>query len=118
MNKPLILGGILSALAMNTALADKPSEIARELNFITVPATQAIEAAQKLFPGQIYDIDLKSNFVGYYWQVKIFTTDQRFIDAFVDAKTGVVVATDETVDFKGKKKKSRTRYENGMPIQQ
>ena len=118
MNKPLILGGILSALALNTALADKPSEIARELNFITVPATQAIKVAQKLFPGQIYDIDLESNFIGYYWQVKIFTTDQRFIDAFVDAKTGVVVAADETVDFKGKKKKSRTRYENGMPIQQ
>ena len=118
MNKPLILGTILSALAMNTALADKPSEIARELSFITVPATQAIEAAQKLFPGQIYDIDLESNFIGYYWQVKIFTTDQRFIDAFVDAKTGVVVAADETINLKGKKKKSRTRYENGMPIRE
>ena len=56
--------------------------------------------------------------MGYYWQIKVLTTDQRLIEAYVDGKTGEVVAADETNFIKGKKKKNRTRFENGMPAQQ
>jgi hypothetical protein len=116
--KKCILTALVGLSLSGAALADKPEEIARDLSFVTVPAVQAIYATQKLFPGQVYDVDLESNFVGYYWQVKVLTTDQRLIEAYVDGKTGEVVAADETNFIKGKKKKNRTRFENGMPTQQ
>lgn len=118
MNKKIVIGALISSLMIGTAMADKPQEVAQELALVKVPAVQAIEAAQKLFPGQTYDVDLEKTFVGNFWEVKIFTTDQRFIQAYVDAKTGEVVAADETAFIKGKKKKSRTHFENGMPVQQ
>ena len=118
MKKLIAIGAGVIALLTAPAMADKPLDIARDLSTVKTTAIQAIQAAQKIFPGQTYDVDLENTFIGHYWEIKIFTTDQRLIEAFVDAQNGEVVAADETAIINGKKKKTRNRVENGIPVQQ
>ncbi len=117
MQKKLLIGGLIASLTMGVAVADSLREVTKELSNINVPAIQAVQAAEQLFQGQTFDVDLESNFMGTYWQIKMIAPDQRLIEAYVDGKTGQVVAAEETVQVKGKKQKTRTQYQNGQPVQ-
>lgn len=119
MMKKTLLAATLFSLGMGVAMADTPKGVARVLADTSIPMAQAVTKVESSLKARVYEAELEDEIRGPIWEIKALTDKNTIVKAYVDAKTGEILKTQERKPRDGKRPPrpgDRPNPEKGRPI--